>query len=181
MADDSSEDGRSSRSGAEPGERSVISRKELYRVRMREARRRAYAEAKAKRQQDPRYLALKEAAKLRRREEYRRAKALRAEAEQAKPRRAELGEAKASRASSPRALSPRAAQMRAQREAAATERSSEAVSMRRAELRRGESRPAASDARVSKQQQLAELRAKLERALAPSADEVANDVGSESV
>jgi hypothetical protein len=178
MTDDSSEEGRGSRGGTQPGERSVISRKELHRQLMREARRRAYAQAKAKRQQDPRYLAMKEAAKLRRREEYRRAKALRAEAEQSKPQRSkpqrsERGESStsdsATRQSSSGALSPRVARLRAQREAAETQRVSEAVAMRRAEPR------------VSKQQQLAELRAKLERALAPTASEVANDVSGEPI
>lgn len=61
---------RSSRSETSETETTVISRRELA----RELRRKAYRDAKARRATDPRFLAMKEAAKQRRRELYQVAK-----------------------------------------------------------------------------------------------------------
>jgi hypothetical protein len=58
-------------------ERTVLSRKELA----RELRRQAYRRAKQARAEDPRHLAMKEAAKLRRREQYQQVKVRRKERE----------------------------------------------------------------------------------------------------
>jgi hypothetical protein len=77
---------RSGKNGSESSERVVLSRRELA----RELRRKAYRDAKARRDADPRFLAMKEAAKVRRREIYRVAKERKKAAEvSAKPRQRE--------------------------------------------------------------------------------------------
>jgi len=63
-------DKRQTRGESSENERVVISRRELA----RELRRKAYRDAKARRDKDPRFLAMKEAAKVRRREQYQLAK-----------------------------------------------------------------------------------------------------------
>lgn len=72
---------------ADDSERKILSRKELFKERRREA----YKKAKERRNRDPRYIAMKEAAKEQRREAYRKVKEQRkaAEAEAKANRKAE--------------------------------------------------------------------------------------------
>lgn len=89
-------------SPASAPERSVLSRKELA----RELRRRAYQRAKQARAEDPRHLAMKEAAKLRRREQYQQVKERRKERE-AEQKAKEKVSAAAAQAAAKRELAER--------------------------------------------------------------------------